>query len=77
MHAKRKKSADLHNKFCQKTSYGAFERNEKFGEDIENKLSADLHNFSNELLNEKDFLLQTLNIILDEETQGLIIRSRL
>ena len=44
-------------------------------EDIDNKLSTDLHN--DELLNEKDFLLQTLNIILDEETQGLIIRSRI
>ena len=44
-------------------------------EDLDNKLSADLHN--NELLEEKYFLLQTLNLILDEETQGLIIRSRI
>ena len=44
-------------------------------EDVDNKLSTDLDN--NELLNEKDILLQALNDILNEETQGLIIRSRL
>lgn len=44
-------------------------------EDIEKKLSADLNN--NELINEKDFLTQALNDILDVETKGLIIRSRL
>ena len=44
-------------------------------EELEAKISADLHN--TELLKEKDFLLQALNDILDEETQGLIIRSRI
>ena len=44
-------------------------------EDIEKKLSADLNN--NELINEKDVLTQALNDILDVETKGLIIRSRL
>ena len=43
-------------------------------EEVEKKLSVDLND---ELLNEKDFLTKALNDILDEETKGLIIRSRI
>ena len=44
-------------------------------EEIDNKLGADSHN--SELLEEKEFLQLALNDILNVETQGLIIRSRI
>ena len=44
-------------------------------EEIDKQLSDDLDN--KQLLFEKDILTQTLNAHLNQETQGLIVRSRI